>query len=129
MYHILIIPFLAALLSGCGYNTLQSTDENIKASWSEVLNQYQRRADLVPNLVNVVKGYAAHVDQILAQVDAHRVRAQFRQAFGQNAAAAADVQNALAGQFGVFLNEADAERIDVVQGFELPGRIPPAFRH
>jgi LemA protein len=50
---------LAALLSGCGYNTLQSSDEQVKAAWSEVLNQYQRRADLVPNLVNVVKGAAA----------------------------------------------------------------------
>ena len=47
------------LLSGCGYNTLQSTDEQIKAAWSEVLNQYQRRADLVPNLVETVKAFAA----------------------------------------------------------------------
>ena len=52
--------FMALTLSGCGYNTLQTTDEDIKATWAEVLNQYQRRADLVPNLVNVVKGYAAH---------------------------------------------------------------------
>ena len=49
---------LLLLLSGCGYNTIQSADEQTKASWSEVLNQYQRRADLVPNLVNTVKGYA-----------------------------------------------------------------------
>ena len=46
-------------LAGCGYNDLQRQDEGIKAAWSEVLNQYQRRADLVPNLVNTVKGYAA----------------------------------------------------------------------
>jgi LemA protein len=46
------------LLSGCGYNTFQITDEQVKAAWSEVLNQYQRRADLIPNLVNTVKGYA-----------------------------------------------------------------------
>ena len=46
------------LLSGCGYNQLQSRDEQVKAAWSEVLNQYQRRADLVPNLVNTVKGFA-----------------------------------------------------------------------
>ncbi len=46
------------LLTGCGYNTFQTSDEQMKASWSEVLNQYQRRADLVPNLVNVVKGEA-----------------------------------------------------------------------
>ena len=47
-------------LTGCGYNTLQVKDEAVNASWSEVQNQYQRRADLVPNLVNVVKGYAKH---------------------------------------------------------------------
>jgi len=58
----------ASLLGGCGYNTLQTTDEQIKASWSEVLNQYQRRADLVPNLVNVVKGYAAHEKEVLEAV-------------------------------------------------------------
>ncbi|MDQ6620297.1 MAG: LemA family protein [Pseudomonadota bacterium] len=55
-------------LSGCGYNDLQRQDETIKASWSEVLNQYQRRADLVPNLVNTVKGYASHEQQVLTEV-------------------------------------------------------------
>ena len=59
---------LAVTLSGCGYNTLQSTDEQIKASWAEVLNQYQRRADLVPNLVNVVKGFAAQEKDVLLGV-------------------------------------------------------------
>ncbi|HMJ49391.1 MAG TPA: LemA family protein [Burkholderiales bacterium] len=60
---------LAALgLSGCGYNTLQATDEQVKASWSEVLNQYQRRADLVPNLVNTVKGYAQQEKDVLLGV-------------------------------------------------------------
>lgn len=61
-------------LSGCGYNTLQVTDEQIKAAWSEVVNQYQRRADLVPNLVNVVKGYAAHEQAILTQVAEARAK-------------------------------------------------------
>jgi len=61
-------------LSGCGYNTLQSTDEQIKASWAEVLNQYQRRADLVPNLVEVVKGYAAHEREVLTEVTEARAR-------------------------------------------------------
>jgi hypothetical protein len=54
------LAFMAAavfLLSGCGYNSLQSQDEGVKAAWSEVVNQYQRRADLIPNLVNTVKGY------------------------------------------------------------------------
>lgn len=55
-------------LSGCGYNTLQSTDEQIKASWAEVLNQYQRRADLIPNLVNTVKGFAAQEKEVLLGV-------------------------------------------------------------
>jgi LemA protein len=55
-------------LSGCGYNTLQVKDEAVIASWAEVQNQYQRRADLVPNLVNVVKGYAKHEEQVLTEV-------------------------------------------------------------
>ncbi len=61
-------------LSGCGYNTLQATDEQITASWAEVLNQYQRRADLVPNLVKVVEGYAAHEKEILTQVTEARAK-------------------------------------------------------
>jgi LemA protein len=55
-------------LTGCGYNTLQVKDEAVTAAWSEVQNQYQRRADLVPNLVNVVKGYAKHEEQVLTEV-------------------------------------------------------------
>lgn len=66
--------FFITTLSGCGYNTLQSADENIKAAWSEVLNQYQRRADLVPNLVNVVKGYAAHEKAVLTEVTTARAK-------------------------------------------------------
>lgn len=56
------------MLTGCGYNTLQVKDEAVTAAWSEVQNQYQRRADLVPNLVNVVKGYAKHEEQVLTEV-------------------------------------------------------------
>ena len=63
-----------ALLSGCGYNTLQQQDEQIKAAWSEVVNQYQRRADLIPNLVNTVKGYAAQEQQVLLGVTNARAR-------------------------------------------------------
>lgn len=67
--------FLASLsLSGCGYNAMQAADEQIKAAWSEVLNQYQRRADLVPNLVATVKGYAAHEQQVLTDVTNARAR-------------------------------------------------------
>ncbi len=72
---LLFLIFLSTLaLSGCGYNTLQSTDEQIKASWAEVLNQYQRRADLVPNLVNTVKGYAAQEQAVLLGVTNARAK-------------------------------------------------------
>jgi len=69
--------FAAALvlsLSGCGYNTLQSTDEQIKSAWSEVLNQYQRRADLVPNLVATVQGFANQEKEVLTRVTEARAR-------------------------------------------------------
>ncbi|TAK38630.1 MAG: LemA family protein [Betaproteobacteria bacterium] len=62
------------LLSGCGYNTLQSTDEQIKAAWSEVLNQYQRRNDLIPNLVATVKGFAAQEQAVLLGVTNARAK-------------------------------------------------------
>ena len=64
----LFAVFAMLLLGGCGYNDLQRQDEGIKASWSEVLNQYQRRADLVPNLVSTVKGYAAQEERVLTEV-------------------------------------------------------------
>lgn len=60
--------------TGCGYNTFQSNDEQIKASWSEVVNQYQRRADLIPNLVNTVKGYAAHEKDVLLGITNARAK-------------------------------------------------------
>ena len=63
-----VVGLMALSLSGCGYNTFQTADEEIKATWAEVLNQYQRRADLVPNLVNVVKGYAAHEKDVFISV-------------------------------------------------------------
>src|SRR5690606_25231338 len=61
-------------LSGCGYNTLQSQDEQVKSAWGEVLNQYQRRADLVPNLVEVVKAFAAQEREVLLGVTEARAR-------------------------------------------------------
>ncbi len=70
-----LVATLTLALSGCGYNTFQSGDEQIKASWSEVLNQYQRRADLVPNLVNTVKGYAQYEQDTLLAVTNARSRA------------------------------------------------------
>ena len=69
-----LMLLLTLSLSGCGYNTFQTTDEQVKASWAEVLNQYQRRADLVPNLVNVVKGYATHEKDVFTQVTEARAR-------------------------------------------------------
>jgi LemA protein len=64
----------AVLLSGCGYNSLQTQDEQVKSAWSEVINQYQRRADLIPNLVNTVKGYAAQEQQVLLGVTEARAK-------------------------------------------------------
>ncbi len=61
-------------LSGCGYNAIQAEDEQIKASWSEVVNQYQRRADLIPNLVNTVKGYATQEKDVLIRVTEARAK-------------------------------------------------------
>ncbi len=61
-------------LSGCGYNKLQTLDENVKASWSEVVNQYQRRADLIPNLVATVKGFAIQEQQVLIGVTEARAK-------------------------------------------------------
>ncbi len=72
---IALLAFVALTLSGCGYNTFQSTDEQIKASWSEVLNQYQRRADLVPNIVNTVKGEARFEQDTLTKVIEARSKA------------------------------------------------------
>ena len=74
MKRYILTVLLVTLLSGCGYNTLQSQDETVAAAWSEVLNQYQRRADLVPNLVNVVKGYAAHEKDVLLGVTEARAK-------------------------------------------------------
>jgi LemA protein len=100
MRKMLVVLALSLGLSGCGYNTMQSGDEQVKAAWAEVLNQYQRRADLVPNLVNTVKGFAAQEKEVLTQVTNARARvgsiqvtagllenkqafAQFQQAQGQ----------------------------------------------
>ncbi|HUP96315.1 MAG TPA: LemA family protein [Usitatibacter sp.] len=70
-----LAAFAALTLSGCGYNEFQTKDEQVKAAWAEVLNQYKRRADLIPNLVNTVQGYAAHERQTLEAVINARARA------------------------------------------------------
>lgn len=74
-YFSLLMFFATLSLSGCGYNTFQTADEKVKAAWAEVLNQYQRRADLVPNLVNTVKGEAGFEQDTLTRVVEARARA------------------------------------------------------
>ena len=69
-----LFALLTATLTGCGYNQIQINDEGVNAAWSEVLNQYKRRADLVPNLVATVQGYAAHEKDVLTQVTAARAQ-------------------------------------------------------
>jgi len=94
---IVILMVIAALLSGCGYNQIQQKDESVKAAWSQVLNVYKRRADLVPNLVATVKGYASHEERVFTEVTNARAKvgsininaddpaslAQFQQAQGE----------------------------------------------
>src|SRR5690242_2788835 len=71
---IVLAAVMTVALGGCGYNDLQRQDEGVKASWSEVLNQYQRRADLVPNLVNTVRGYANQEKEVLVSVTEARAQ-------------------------------------------------------
>lgn len=70
-----LAAFLVASLSACGINNVPTLDEKVKAAWSEVLNQYQRRADLIPNLVETVKGYASHEQETLEGVVEARAKA------------------------------------------------------
>lgn len=74
MFRALIVLALTALLSGCGYNTIQQKDEAVTAAWSQVLNVYKRRADLIPNLVATVKGYASHEQKVLTDVTEARAK-------------------------------------------------------
>ena len=76
---------LAVSLSGCGYNTMQSQDEAANAAWSKVLNQYQRRAELVPNLVATVQGYAKHEKEVLTEVTEARAKVASVQLTGDTA--------------------------------------------
>jgi LemA protein len=70
-----ILAIMLPVLAGCGFNTIPTAEEQAKAAWSEVLNQYQRRADLIPNLVETVKGYAAHEREVLQSVVEARAKA------------------------------------------------------
>jgi LemA protein len=71
----LVVVMAGTPLAGCGYNKLQNQDESVKAAWSEVVNQYQRRADLIPNLVAAVKGFAAQEERVLVGVTEARAKA------------------------------------------------------
>jgi LemA protein len=73
-FRVWLVAGFALLAAGCGYNRIQQQDEGVKAAWSEVINQYQRRADLVPNLVNTVKGFAAQEQKVLIGVTEARAR-------------------------------------------------------
>jgi LemA protein len=75
MFKIILLAAASLLLSGCGYNTIQVQDEQVKSAWSEVVNQYQRRADLITNLVNTVKGFAAQEQAVLIGVTEARAKA------------------------------------------------------
>jgi LemA protein len=94
----LLIVVVASLLGGCGYNQLQSLDEQVKASWSEVINQYQRRADLIPNLVNTVKGFAQQEKDVLIGVTEARAKATSIQVRPQDVDDPAKVQQFLQAQ-------------------------------
>jgi LemA protein len=85
---------LLALLAGCGYNSMQRQDETVKAAWSEVLNQYQRRADLIPNLVATVKGYAQQEQDVLIRVTEARAKVGQVQVNADDAASLAQFQRA-----------------------------------
>ncbi len=89
-----VLALFAMLLSGCGYNQIQAKDEAVKAGWSEVLNQYKRRADLIPNLVNTVKGYAAHEAQVLTAVTEARAKVSQINVNADDAASLAQYQAA-----------------------------------
>jgi LemA protein len=100
-----LVILVASVLSGCGYNRLQALDEQVNAAWSEVQNQYQRRADLVPNLVETVRGFAAQEEKVLTEVTEARARVgqiqltpellQDPQAFAQFQQAQAQLSGAL----------------------------------
>ena len=109
-----LVGVVAVLLSGCGYNTLQQQDEGVKAAWAEVLNQYQRRSDLIPNLVATVKGFAAQEEKVLLGVTEARAKTgsiqltpeliNNEQAFKKFQAAQGELTQALKSLFAVTEN-------------------------
>jgi LemA protein len=93
-FRVLLIAAASLMLSACGYNTLQVQDEQVKSAWSEVLNQYQRRADLIPNLVATVQGYAAQEKEVLTAVTEARAKASSIQVNADDPASLAAYQAA-----------------------------------
>ena len=91
---LVLLVLLASLLGGCGYNQIQQKDEAVKAGWSEVINQYKRRADLIPNLVNTVKGYASHEERVLTEVTQARAKVSQINVNANDAASLAQFQQA-----------------------------------
>jgi len=91
---LVLLVLLASLLGGCGYNQIQQKDESVKAGWSEVINQYKRRADLIPNLVNTVKGYASHEERVLTEVTQARAKVSQINVNANDAASLAQFQQA-----------------------------------
>jgi LemA protein len=75
IFGLFMAVFVAMTMTGCGYNTIQQLDEEVSSNWSEVLNQYKRRADLVPQLVKVVQGYASHEKEVFSAVSEARSKA------------------------------------------------------
>lgn len=103
---LVLVLAAALLLGGCGYNTLQSSDEQVRASWAEVLNQYQRRADLIPNLVRTVEAFARQEREVLTEVTEARARAGAIQATPElfNDPAAFEQFQAAQGELGSALS-------------------------
>ena len=104
-----LVTFLGVLVSGCGVNNIPSFEEKSKANWSDVQNQYQRRADLIPNLVETVKGYATQEREVLTQVTEARAKASQIKVDASTVTDPAkfkqyqDAQNSLSGALGRLL--------------------------
>jgi LemA protein len=100
---LMLLVIAAISISGCGYNAIQQKDEAVKAGWSEVVNQYKRRADLIPNLVNTVQGYAQQERQVLTEVTNARAKVGQIQVNADDAASLQQFQQAQ-GELGSALS-------------------------
>ncbi|MGN0858741.1 MAG: LemA family protein [Stenotrophomonas sp.] len=103
LLRLMLFVVVVISVSGCGYNAIQQKDEAVNAGWSEVINQYQRRADLIPNLVNTVQGYASHEQKVLTDVTQARSRVGQIQVNADDAASLQQFQQAQ-GELGSALS-------------------------